>query len=592
MPPLQRSPTPQSIHSWWSDSNPLGATIPIHTLAKPLSKRLYHRQAIGIIAERRDSPLSKQTVEILTSYLLFKDILPSTRVLVLDHLTQACNAEQEAQVVVEGGALGCTLELLRSSNSDILRSTCLMLESIAHHKTLKTGIIELGLCKEIVSLFSHRNIDVQTAAVQALDSVLKENASEDAVRVVAVDTNALQHVVELLKANPGVLRLEISACSILSAIARFRPFHRALLKQDLCTPLVSLLHRWRPGTTPAAHLQYHAPSTPLIRPSVHDPENEQPNLLRNVIHILASLCQSEEGAWAVVDAKAWSLDSMKLLSFGDLPNYEVTQWTCRMLAYISVHGDSILSYILGHGNFTFRTRVLDFGLETCRLLCSLLRHHSRATGQEAVYTLSCISSSSKEGTQLVVDVLQSFLGGLTSPDYGVVRWTCWMLTEIVEYPALSANVVENNACKQLVRLLSHPDSHVSQDADYALCRIQASSEEAAQSVAVARALQEAISPNNSLELYGFIPLPDELSITTGEVVRVLYEFIPSLPDELSITTGEVVRVLLKDDGGWALCRNGRSVQGMVPLECLSRCTQTLPADRDSRRNSLARLLSV
>ncbi|KAJ7436222.1 hypothetical protein FB451DRAFT_1571144 [Mycena latifolia] len=51
---------------------------------------------------------------------------------------------------------------------------------------------------------------------------------------------------------------------------------------------------------------------------------------------------------------------------------------------------------------------------------------------------------------------------------------------------------------------------------------------------------------------------------------VRYEFIPTLPDELSITTGELVRIVAEYDDGWALCKNGRGEQGMVPLECLDR----------------------
>ncbi|THH28404.1 hypothetical protein EUX98_g5784 [Antrodiella citrinella] len=47
-------------------------------------------------------------------------------------------------------------------------------------------------------------------------------------------------------------------------------------------------------------------------------------------------------------------------------------------------------------------------------------------------------------------------------------------------------------------------------------------------------------------------------------------FIPTLPDELSITTGELVRVLGEFDDGWALCANTRNDQGVVPLECLDR----------------------
>ncbi|KAJ7353597.1 hypothetical protein DFH08DRAFT_624707, partial [Mycena albidolilacea] len=49
---------------------------------------------------------------------------------------------------------------------------------------------------------------------------------------------------------------------------------------------------------------------------------------------------------------------------------------------------------------------------------------------------------------------------------------------------------------------------------------------------------------------------------------VRYEFIPSLPDELSIITGEVLHMMAEYDDGWALCKNERGEQGVVPLECL------------------------
>ncbi|KAJ7165372.1 hypothetical protein C8R46DRAFT_306160 [Mycena filopes] len=104
---LRRWPTPQSIYSDWTDSRPPGATISIHALAKPLSKFLYHRQAIGIIENNRGTPLSKETADILTTYLTFKNILPSTRALVLLHFSlRAASSELDAQVIVESDALG------------------------------------------------------------------------------------------------------------------------------------------------------------------------------------------------------------------------------------------------------------------------------------------------------------------------------------------------------------------------------------------------------------------------------------------------------------------------------------------------------
>ena len=58
--------------------------------------------------------------------------------------------------------------------------------------------------------------------------------------------------------------------------------------------------------------------------------------------------------------------------------------------------------------------------------------------------------------------------------------------------------------------------------------------------------------------------------TTTAYAYVRCTFVPSLPDELSITTGEMVRVVGEFDDGWALCANARGEQGVVPLECLDR----------------------
>ncbi|KAF7296158.1 SH3 domain-containing protein [Mycena chlorophos] len=70
---------------------------------------------------------------------------------------------------------------------------------------------------------------------------------------------------------------------------------------------------------------------------------------------------------------------------------------------------------------------------------------------------------------------------------------------------------------------------------------------------------------------------------------VRYEFIPSLPDELSIVTGETVRIVAEYDDGWALCANARNEQGMVPLECLERTNSAsaprVVGARNSRRGS-------
>jgi hypothetical protein len=50
--------------------------------------------------------------------------------------------------------------------------------------------------------------------------------------------------------------------------------------------------------------------------------------------------------------------------------------------------------------------------------------------------------------------------------------------------------------------------------------------------------------------------------------------VPSLPDELSISNGEQVRVLSVYDDGWALCEKVTSGEkGVVPQECLDKVPQ-------------------
>ncbi|KAF7323988.1 SH3 domain-containing protein [Mycena kentingensis (nom. inval.)] len=71
-------------------------------------------------------------------------------------------------------------------------------------------------------------------------------------------------------------------------------------------------------------------------------------------------------------------------------------------------------------------------------------------------------------------------------------------------------------------------------------------------------------------VYGSAAAPTSVAAPSGPSATVRYEFIPSLPDELSIVTGQVVRIVSEFDDGWALCANAQGDTGMVPLECLDR----------------------
>jgi hypothetical protein len=71
-------------------------------------------------------------------------------------------------------------------------------------------------------------------------------------------------------------------------------------------------------------------------------------------------------------------------------------------------------------------------------------------------------------------------------------------------------------------------------------------------------------------------------VASNRTATVQCTFIPTLPDELSITTGETVRLLAEYDDGWGLCSNTQGERGMVPLECLGIGQKF---DRSSKRAS-------
>lgn len=73
---------------------------------------------------------------------------------------------------------------------------------------------------------------------------------------------------------------------------------------------------------------------------------------------------------------------------------------------------------------------------------------------------------------------------------------------------------------------------------------------------------------NSADLAGATPI---VSVTSppSQISVVRRTFAPTLPDELSISTGESVRVLSVFDDGWCkVQRLGTNEMGVVPFECL------------------------
>ncbi|KAJ6597573.1 armadillo-type protein [Mycena vulgaris] len=364
MPPLRRWPTRESILSWWSDSNSLGATIPLHTLTKPLLKHLYHRQALGIIYHRQASevitasPLSTDKIELLGTYLTFKDISPSTQVLVLDYLRlRAWHSELEAQMMIHGSVLTHVDALLQSSDPDIILHTCRMLRKIAYYCSLHRDILKLDPCMRVVSLLTHRNTRVKEEAVNVLACI--SAGEEDSARSV-IEANPLAHSSELLASkNFGML----------GNIARHPDLNATVIELDVCARLGSLLSpiQWHISSGTRREMNWFRTSA-----------RECSFVQRNVVYALTAISWgSERGARAVLDANALANLPQLLGS----PNPEVVRLTCSMLANIARHP-------------SLSSRVRD--VHPLTQIVSLLETTSLYVGPEAKYALRCIISGPED----------------------------------------------------------------------------------------------------------------------------------------------------------------------------------------------------
>ncbi|KAF7369665.1 hypothetical protein MVEN_00297600 [Mycena venus] len=109
-------PSLRSMHSWWSDSNSIGATFDLHAAAKPLMGLLYHRQARNFIRENVGILLSNANVDIFLSYLAFKYTSPATKRMVLRHLSERAASKKDAQTLIKSNLVQSDLlvELLNS----------------------------------------------------------------------------------------------------------------------------------------------------------------------------------------------------------------------------------------------------------------------------------------------------------------------------------------------------------------------------------------------------------------------------------------------------------------------------------------------
>ncbi|KAF7300159.1 hypothetical protein MKEN_01339400 [Mycena kentingensis (nom. inval.)] len=190
MSALQRPETPVSLHSWWSDSNSVGATIPLHILTKPLIRRLYHQQAMNLLEQINGEPLSGASMDALKPYLFYKEVGANTRAVVLERLIREYGEHPEetppwltgdvcdfAIAVVEDGAQTASFRLLAAACRLL---ACLAMMDEDARETLR----QMGLAELLKPFIQHRNTTVQRAAWACYSSLTVDTltgADRDAI---------------------------------------------------------------------------------------------------------------------------------------------------------------------------------------------------------------------------------------------------------------------------------------------------------------------------------------------------------------------------------------------------------------------------
>ncbi|KAJ7132579.1 hypothetical protein C8R44DRAFT_731238 [Mycena epipterygia] len=154
------TPTLQSIHSDWSRNLP-GPTLDLHAASKPLMKFLYHRAVLDFIKKHRGIPLSREVLEIHSSYLMFKYVSSSTKTAILRELGErAFASEDDARALVDSDILDGFISWWSDTNppgprTDLHAAYKPLMDLLYHKQALSfiTKNHNILLSKEILEIY-------------------------------------------------------------------------------------------------------------------------------------------------------------------------------------------------------------------------------------------------------------------------------------------------------------------------------------------------------------------------------------------------------------------------------------------------------
>ncbi|KAJ6576036.1 armadillo-type protein [Mycena vulgaris] len=469
MPPIIRT---ESLHSWWSDSNLPGATIPLHTLAKPLSKFLHRRQLSGIISQGRGRPISTDTLEALMSYLEATEIPSSTKLSILEDLTARAQVEAQAQTMGQGYALGVLVRLLHSPEVKIVESACTLLGNLSLWEDVNATIAVLNPCSHLIYLATRSDAEARKPSSYALSCISRWEAGVQAM----AEANPHELVAQLFQSDDADDLQR--ACRMLgglfrfgtvSTIANFRTYMRldsfeehpessvqdAALYALTCIDDASkdkgvddMITSFTTYSRLVKILEYATPSCPeetlrlVISSSPYHSvshlllfvfNSPNPILVNSAMNVFEYLSDSESGARALSTSDFYQQVEHLL----DLRNPTILASTCRILANMSRSNE-------------LRPAIIDLDLNG--RMTSLFRSHPDQYVQAgAMYALFRIYYH-PAGEYNKTDILAILLD---SADSTIVEGACKFLAPMVRNSTLHEEIVQSGCCPPLVRALKY-----------------------------------------------------------------------------------------------------------------------------------------
>ncbi|KAJ6563032.1 armadillo-type protein [Mycena vulgaris] len=416
MPPLTRQRTFESIHSWWSDSNPSGPAFPLHAAAKPFMRWMYHRQAVDFIDKNREIPLSGPTLEICASYLSYKYVSASTKLAILVELNTRVESEGDALTVLNSDVLECLAELVESSNAKTeLHSAAKSLMQVLYYSRV-VDFIERNrdnpLSTDTLKIYSKYLGDTynSSSTTTAILVNLRDRARSEDQAHVLLQSAVVDSVLNLFKSPEDVIRTWV--LRILESLAEHMSTATALSKR-----LVLILRSVYPWAS--SLLPFRISTTEDIQ------------VLRYAISVLARVTRSLDGEHAAMDVKV--LDYLVEILAMDEPEDDALGW--RMEQLVSHHSIAAATYE--------------------KMVAVLLSKYAPPKVVEILSRALSPLATSLDGAHAVLnsETLNHLAELVQSPHTQVRKWTCQMIGNLARHDVTAMHVSGRGPCGQLVSLL-------------------------------------------------------------------------------------------------------------------------------------------